>query len=65
MNKRKIFGYVENDRNTFMEDVKSRLIKRNHIKASKSKIIELALLELESNNDFRSIERKLLSNKMI
>ncbi len=64
MNKRKIFGYVENERNTFMEDVKSKL-KRKHLKASKSKIIELALLELENNNDFRSIERKLLNNEMI
>ena len=65
MNKRKIFGYVENERNTFMEDVKSKLIEREHMKASKSKIIELALMELENNNDFLSIEDKLLSNEMI
>lgn len=65
MNKKKIFGYVENERNTFMEDVKSKLIEREHMKASKSKIIELALMELENNNDFLSIEDKLLSNEMI
>ncbi|MBE6513382.1 MAG: hypothetical protein E7Z75_09650 [Methanobrevibacter olleyae] len=65
MNKKKIFGYVENERNTFMEDVKSKLIEREHMKASKSKIIELALMELENNNDFLSIEDKLLSNELI
>ncbi len=63
--RRKIFGYVEDERNVFMEDVKSKLIKREHLKASKSKIIELALMELENNNDFLSIENKLLSNEMI
>ena len=63
--RKKIFGYVEDERNVFMEDVKSKLIKREHLKASKSKIIELALMELENNNDFLSIENKLLSNEMI
>ena len=63
--KKKVFGYVEDERNVFMEDVKSKLIKREHLKASKSKIIELALMELENNNDFLSIENKLLSNEMI
>ncbi len=65
MNKKKIFGYVENERDIFMEDTKRKLIEREHMKASKSKIIELALIELENNNNFISIEKKLLSNDMI
>lgn len=65
MYKKKIFGYVEDERKQFMEEMKKKLKERDHLKASQSKIIELALIELEKNNDFLSIERKLLNNKMI
>lgn len=65
MYKKKIFGYVDDDRMSFLESVKENLIEKHHFKASKSKIIELGLIELEKNNDLIDIERKLLSNDMI
>ena len=64
MNKKKIFGYVDDEVYEFMEDVKNKLIERENLKASKSKLIELALIELEKNNDVASIERKMLSNEI-
>ena len=65
MYKKKVFGYVEDERMKFMEDMKNRLKEREHPKASKSMIIELALMELEEHNDFLSIERKLLNNELL
>jgi len=65
MYKKKIFGYVKDERMEFMEDMKEKLKQRDHLKASKSMIIELALMELEKNNDILSIEKKLLNNEML
>ncbi len=65
MVKTKIFGYVENERKEYIDKMKDRLKEKRYDKASKSKIIELALIELEKNNNLMNIERKLLDNNMI
>lgn len=66
MIKKRIFGYVDSNSFKFLEDMRNKLYyDRNHRKASKSRIIELALLELHENNDMFSIERKLIDKKLI
>lgn len=58
MNRKKIFSYVTEKNYTYLNSIVKEL-KKNHNKASKSKLIELGLIELEKNNTLDNIERKL------
>lgn len=61
MDRKKIFGYVTEDNYNYLNSTVKEL-KKSHIKASKSKLIELGLIELEKNNDIVNIENKLKIN---
>lgn len=63
LNRKKIFSYVTEDRYTYLNDTVQEL-KKSHNKASKSKLIELGLIELEKNNNIENIEHKLKSYYM-
>lgn len=58
MNRRKVFSYITENNYTNLDNTVKEL-KKNHNKASKSKLIELGLIELEKNNTIDNIERKL------
>lgn len=58
MNRRKVFSYITENNYTNLDNTVKEL-KKNHNKASKSKLIELGLIELEKNNTLDNIERKL------
>lgn len=58
MNRKKIFSYVTEKNYTYLNSIVKEL-KKNHNKASKSKLIELGLIELEKNNTIENIEHKL------
>lgn len=58
MNRRKVFSYITENNYTNLDNTVKEL-KKNHNKASKSKLIELGLIELEKNNTIENIERKL------
>lgn len=63
MNRKKIFSYVTESNYNNLENIVKEL-KKTHNKASKSKIIELGLIELFKNNNFESIQNKLRINYM-
>lgn len=58
LNRKKIFSYVTEKNYTYLNSIVKEL-KKNHNKASKSKLIELGLIELEKNNTIENIEHKL------
>lgn len=58
LNRRKVFSYITENNYTNLDNTVKEL-KKNHNKASKSKLIELGLIELEKNNTLDNIERKL------
>lgn len=58
LNRRKVFSYITENNYTNLDNTVKEL-KKNHNKASKSKLIELGLIELEKNNTIDNIERKL------
>lgn len=58
LNRRKVFSYITENNYTNLDNTVKEL-KKNHNKASKSKLIELGLIELEKNNTIENIERKL------
>lgn len=61
LNRRKVFSYITENNYTNLDNTVKEL-KKNHNKASKSKLIELGLIELEKNNDIVNIENKLKIN---
>lgn len=63
MNRRKVFSYITENNYTNLDNTVKEL-KKTHNKASKSKIIELGLIELFKNNNFESIQNKLRINYM-
>ena len=58
LNRRKVFSYITENNYTNLDNTVKEL-KKNHNKASKSKLIELGIIELEKNNTLDNIERKL------
>ena len=63
LNRRKVFSYITENNYTNLDNTVKEL-KKNHNKASKSKLIELGLIELFKNNNFESIQNKLRINYM-
>jgi len=63
--KKKIYGYVKDNTFEFLNEAKHELREINYDNASKSKIIELALIELKNNNDILSIGTKLTKEKLV
>lgn len=60
MTKKKVFGYVDRDVFDFLTNTKEALqTDYNCRNVSKSKIISLAVHELETNNDITTIKDKL------
>lgn len=63
--KNRIYGYIDSDNYSFLNNVKDEVKSEGYNSMSFSKIIRLAVIELRKNNSYADIKQKLIQNEMI
>lgn len=63
--KSRVYSYIDKENYDYLNKTKAELILDGINNISSSRIIELAVIELRKNNDFKDIKELLKQNEMI